>query len=118
MMRFSIGCAIYGQVLQGESESIISCVVPVCPLAEMATRIIAPFHLPDLYVWHCHIVSHEDHDMMRPLLIVPPRLIAPVSRTFMVKIKKHQHLQINVNIPFQKNTVTVNNADVNITQVA
>jgi spore coat protein A len=22
------------------------------------------------YVWHCHILSHEDHEMMRPLLLV------------------------------------------------
>jgi FtsP/CotA-like multicopper oxidase with cupredoxin domain len=22
------------------------------------------------YVWHCHIVGHEDHDMMRPLAVV------------------------------------------------
>jgi spore coat protein A len=23
------------------------------------------------YVWHCHILEHEEHDMMRPLVIVP-----------------------------------------------
>ena len=23
------------------------------------------------YVWHCHILEHEDHDMMRPLKILP-----------------------------------------------
>ena len=23
------------------------------------------------YVWHCHILEHEEHDMMRPLLLVP-----------------------------------------------
>lgn len=23
------------------------------------------------YVWHCHILSHEDHDMMRPLYVGP-----------------------------------------------
>lgn len=33
------------------------------------TRIIMKFGLPGLYVWHCHILSHEDHDMMRPMLI-------------------------------------------------
>src|SRR5262249_4349036 len=22
------------------------------------------------YVWHCHILGHEDHDMMRPLAVV------------------------------------------------
>ena len=24
------------------------------------------------YVWHCHILSHEDHEMMRPLQVEPP----------------------------------------------
>ncbi len=23
------------------------------------------------YVWHCHILEHEDNDMMRPLLVAP-----------------------------------------------
>jgi FtsP/CotA-like multicopper oxidase with cupredoxin domain len=26
----------------------------------------AQFDLPGLYVWHCHIVEHEDNEMMRP----------------------------------------------------
>jgi bilirubin oxidase len=30
------------------------------------TRIKALFDLPGLYVWHCHIVEHEDNEMMRP----------------------------------------------------
>jgi spore coat protein A len=53
------------------------------------TRVIMKFSLPkDLpfsvpgspragllsgheYVWHCHILEHEEHDMMRPLVIIP-----------------------------------------------
>jgi spore coat protein A len=23
------------------------------------------------YVWHCHILEHEEHDMMRPLVVTP-----------------------------------------------
>ena len=23
------------------------------------------------YVWHCHILEHEEHDMMRPLVVQP-----------------------------------------------
>lgn len=23
------------------------------------------------YVWHCHILDHEEHDMMRPLIVLP-----------------------------------------------
>ena len=30
------------------------------------TRILARFTLAGEYVWHCHILSHEDHEMMRP----------------------------------------------------
>ena len=22
------------------------------------------------YVWHCHILEHEEHDMMRPLVVL------------------------------------------------
>jgi spore coat protein A, manganese oxidase len=30
------------------------------------TRVKALFDNPGLFVWHCHIVEHEDHEMMRP----------------------------------------------------
>jgi len=37
-----------------------------------------PFHVPLSprtggyeYVWHCHILEHEEHDMMRPLVVLP-----------------------------------------------
>lgn len=29
------------------------------------TRVIATFDIEGLYAWHCHILSHEDHEMMR-----------------------------------------------------
>lgn len=35
------------------------------------TRVKALFDLPGLYVWHCHIVEHEDNEMMRPYFIGP-----------------------------------------------
>jgi spore coat protein A len=35
------------------------------------TRIKATFLNPGQYVWHCHIVSHEDNEMMRPYRIGP-----------------------------------------------
>lgn len=34
------------------------------------TRIIAKFDLPGLYVWHCHIVEHEDNEMMLPYRVI------------------------------------------------
>ena len=54
------------------------------------TRVIMKFDLPSVpgldvppstrsgmpdgaheYVWHCHILEHEEHDMMRPLIVIP-----------------------------------------------
>jgi spore coat protein A len=35
------------------------------------TRIIARFDRPGRYVYHCHILSHEDHEMMRPYHVGP-----------------------------------------------
>jgi spore coat protein A len=51
------------------------------------TTVIMQFNLPNLpavmgnplsprtggheYVWHCHILEHEEHDMMRPLVVQP-----------------------------------------------
>jgi spore coat protein A, manganese oxidase len=51
------------------------------------TRVVMKFALPNVpfnvpssprfpgiakaheYVWHCHILEHEEHDMMRPLIV-------------------------------------------------
>ena len=33
------------------------------------TRIKAVFDIVGLYVWHCHIVEHEDNEMMRPFVV-------------------------------------------------
>ncbi|GGA55530.1 spore coat protein A [Edaphobacter acidisoli] len=36
------------------------------------TRIVVPFHgYAGRYVWHCHVLEHEDNEMMRPYEIVP-----------------------------------------------
>jgi len=38
----------------------------------MVTRIVVPFKgYAGRYVWHCHILEHEDNEMMRPFGIVP-----------------------------------------------
>ncbi len=40
--------------------------------SRMVTRIIVPFHgFTGRYVWHCHILEHEDNEMMRPYEVVP-----------------------------------------------
>ena len=33
------------------------------------TRVKAKFDIEGLYVWHCHIVEHEDNEMMRPYVV-------------------------------------------------
>ena len=35
------------------------------------TRLRAQFNNPGQFVWHCHIVEHEDNEMMRPYRIGP-----------------------------------------------
>ena len=37
------------------------------------TRIRARFGTAGQFVWHCHIVEHEDNEMMRPYRIGPPQ---------------------------------------------
>lgn len=33
------------------------------------TKVIAKFDIPGLYVWHCHILEHEDNEMMLPFCV-------------------------------------------------
>ena len=53
---------------------------------EQVTRVLMKFDIPETpfivpdsprtggaeYVWHCHILEHEEHDMMRPLVVKDP----------------------------------------------
>jgi FtsP/CotA-like multicopper oxidase with cupredoxin domain len=43
------------------------------------TRVRAQFNTPGQFVWHCHIVEHEDNEMMRPYRIGPADPNAPGS---------------------------------------
>jgi spore coat protein A len=39
----------------------------------MVTRIIVPFEgFTGRYVWHCHVLEHEDNEMMRPFDVIAP----------------------------------------------
>jgi spore coat protein A len=39
--------------------------------SKMVTRIIVPFEgFSGRYVWHCHILEHEDNEMMRPYEVI------------------------------------------------
>jgi len=41
------------------------------------TRVRAQFNKPGQYTWHCHIVEHEDNEMMRPFRIGPEQTGQP-----------------------------------------
>ncbi|WP_202862849.1 multicopper oxidase domain-containing protein [Microbulbifer sp. A4B17] len=42
----------------------------VIALPGQVTRVIARFDREGLYVWHCHLLSHGDYDMMRPFRVM------------------------------------------------
>jgi spore coat protein A, manganese oxidase len=42
----------------------------VAALPGQVTVIRATFNKRGTYVWHCHILSHEDHDMMRRFEVI------------------------------------------------
>jgi spore coat protein A len=43
------------------------------------TRVKMKFDYPGFYVWHCHIVDHEDNEMMRPYHVGPIPPNAPAQ---------------------------------------
>jgi spore coat protein A, manganese oxidase len=47
------------------------------------TRITAQFDTAGQYVWHCHIVEHEDNEMMRPYRIGPEQDGQPMPHDHM-----------------------------------
>lgn len=44
----------------------------VVALPGLVTRVQLSFDIAGLYVWHCHILSHEDNDMMIPFCVGRP----------------------------------------------
>ena len=37
------------------------------------------FDLAGLFVWHCHILEHEDNEMMRPYRVGPEPATTPMT---------------------------------------
>ncbi len=43
-----------------------------CPPGLVTSIIISFFPYTGQYVWHCHMLEHEDYEMMRPYRVLPP----------------------------------------------
>ena len=67
-------------VMPGQVTTFVVRVAPTDrPINAKPLQLMFPFD-PSLgpgYVWHCHIVDHEDMSMMRPLMILPSPLRFP-----------------------------------------
>jgi FtsP/CotA-like multicopper oxidase with cupredoxin domain len=44
----------------------------------MITKVKAKFDIAGLYVWHCHILEHEDNEMMRPFFVSNRQIYLPL----------------------------------------
>jgi spore coat protein A len=61
--------ALLGRLLPPPPEELGWKDTILCPPGQV-TRIITPFEAePGRFVWHCHMLEHEDNEMMRPFLI-------------------------------------------------
>lgn len=67
------------------------------------TRVIAKFDLPGRYEWHCHILSHEDHDMMRPFVVSDESITKVQQNVSLEKSIVKDNLNVYPN-PFTINT--------------
>jgi spore coat protein A len=64
------------------------------------TRVIARFDRTGRYVWHCHILSHEDHEMMRPFEVgIPAAALGIPSATSSMDRSQTPNTQIRFLLP-------------------
>jgi spore coat protein A len=82
-MRYAKGVATYTEPAWGPDPTELGWRETVLMHPGEVTTVIMKFGLPKVpftvpasprtggheYVWHCHILDHEEHDMMRPLIV-------------------------------------------------
>jgi bilirubin oxidase len=54
---------------RGPKDTAVVLPSPDAEKGPAITRLRATFDLRGRYVWHCHILEHEDNEMMRPLVV-------------------------------------------------
>jgi spore coat protein A len=67
--RTPFGATIGGSMTRGPEPGEAGFKDTVVALPGEITRIKAVYDIPGLFVWHCHIISHEDNEMMRPYCV-------------------------------------------------
>jgi FtsP/CotA-like multicopper oxidase with cupredoxin domain len=65
MKALLMNCKIFSWFLFANQQDVVTA------LPNQVTKIRMLFDRPGRYVWHCHILSHEDHEMMRVLQVGP-----------------------------------------------
>jgi len=82
---YSNGTPVYSGHARGPEPTELGWKETVKMHPNEVTTVIMRFDLPNVpfdvplsqrtggheYVWHCHILEHEEHDMMRPLIVKP-----------------------------------------------
>ena len=74
---------VNGEIKENQDHSTINGVATVIARFDLPET---PFLVPQSsrtggyeYVWHCHILEHEEHDMMRPLVVLDDLAVNPTS---------------------------------------
>jgi spore coat protein A, manganese oxidase len=70
---------------------------------------IMEFDRPGEYVWHCHILSHEDHEMMRPYEVIDENLVASSDPTPTPSVG-----EVDTDVATTDLTVLINNSSDNL----
>jgi hypothetical protein len=77
---------LYGRVTKPNPEEARAWKDTVQMAPGEVTTIIVKFDLPGNYVWHCHILEHEEHDMMHWLVVLPATANTAAASTGLVSV--------------------------------
>jgi spore coat protein A, manganese oxidase len=75
----------------------------VTALPDQVTVIKATFDKPGRYVWHCHILSHEDHEMMRVMHVgqIPTTAAMAMAKKGSLKSAELESAELNAPLTFE-----------------